>query len=87
MEPRQIARATSFGPDELRVIFEAFDDAWSEIAPKVGTDPAAVEGARMALATIVLRLASTGSIAPSGLATLAVAAFGAKHRIEVERVA
>src|SRR5262245_18806314 len=43
MEPRQPARPTSFGPDDLRVIFRAYDDAWSEIAPKVGTDPAAVE--------------------------------------------
>jgi hypothetical protein len=54
MQPRHIARAASFAPDELKVIFSAFDDAWSEIAPKVGNDPAAVETARMVLATVVL---------------------------------
>jgi len=76
MQPRQIARPASFGPDELRVIFKAFDDAWSEIAPKVGTDPDAVEAARMVLATIVLGLASnTEPMAPTGLAALAVALF------------
>jgi hypothetical protein len=80
MQPRQIARATSFGPDELRVIFRAYDDAWSEIAPTVGHDPAAVEAARMVLATIVLGLAAnTEPMAPTGLAALAVALFCGKR--------
>ena len=85
MQPRRIIRATSYGPDALKVIFKAFDDAWSEIAPKIGTEPTAVETARMALATIVLAIANANAIAPEGLRTVAVAVFCARHRIEVER--
>jgi hypothetical protein len=84
MEPRQIGRASSFEPDELKVIFAAFDGAWGEIAPKISTAPAVVEAARMSLATIVLGLASPRPVAPDGLRTMAVAVFCAKHRIEVD---
>jgi hypothetical protein len=81
MQPRRIARVTSFGPDDLRVIFKAYDDAWSEIAPKVGTDPRAVEMARMTLASIVLGLATAGALAPDGLRRMAAMAFWAQHRM------
>ena len=84
MQPRHIARARSFAPDDLKVIFRAFDDAWSEIAPKVGTDPVAVETARMVLATVVLGLAAnTEPTGRDGLAALAVAVFCGKRGIEV----
>jgi hypothetical protein len=81
MQPRQIARPTSFGPEDLRVIFKAYDDAWSEIAPKINTDPAALERARMSLATIVLGLANAEQAGFSGLGALAVAVFCNKHRL------
>jgi hypothetical protein len=84
MQPRNIARAATFAPDDLKAIFSAFDDAWSEIAPKVGNDPAAVETARMVLATVVLGLAAnTEPAASDGLAALAVAVFCGQRRIEV----
>jgi hypothetical protein len=81
MQPRRIGRVTSFGPDDLRVIFKAYDDAWSEIAPKVGPDPRAVAMARMTLASIVLGLATANALAPDGLRTMAAMAFWAKHRM------
>jgi hypothetical protein len=81
MQPRRIARVTSFGPDDLRLIFKAYDGAWSEIAPKVGTDPRAVEMARMTLASIVLGLATANTLAPDGLRAMAAMAFWAKRRI------
>lgn len=86
MQPQRIVRATSFAPDALAVIFAAFDGAWTEIAPAIGGDPAAVESARASLAGIVLGLASADTIAPDGLRTMAVAVFCAKHRIAPERV-
>src|SRR5262245_60568753 len=82
MQPRQLARATSFQPDTLKVIFRAFDDAWGEIAPKISTDPIVVEAARTSLATIVLRLANADSITPDGLRSVAVGVFCAKYGIE-----
>jgi hypothetical protein len=82
MQPRQIARQTSFGPNELKVVFRAYDDAWREIAPKISTDPVALEWARMSLATIVLGLANADTVTPDGLRAMAVAVFCAKHRID-----
>lgn len=83
MQHRHLVRATSFEPDALRAIFRAFDDAWGEIAPKIRTEPIAVERARTSLAGIVLGLAAnTEPTAPNGLRALAVTVFCAKHRIE-----
>jgi hypothetical protein len=87
MRHRQTARPASFGPDELRVIFAAYDAAWSEIAPKVGIDPATIETARMALATIVLGLAGNKPATPMALTALAVAVFCANRWIEAESAA
>lgn len=81
MQPCKLARATSFGPDDLRVIYRAFDTAWSEIAPKLDPDPVTVETARMALATIVLGLANPNGIGPDGLGALAVAVYFAKNEL------
>jgi hypothetical protein len=73
MQSHRIARPTSFGPTELKMIFRAFDDAWGAIAPKVGSDPVAVETARMSLATIVLGMAAnTGPATTEALTALAV---------------
>jgi hypothetical protein len=87
MQPRETARATSFGPDDLRKIFAAYDDAWNEIAPMIGTEPAAVESARSELATIVLGLGSANVLRPDRLSTTAVAVFCSKHRIGNGRAA
>jgi hypothetical protein len=63
------------------VIFRAYDDAWSEIAPKIGVNPMAVERARMSLATIVLGLANADQAGANGLKALAVAVFCNRHRL------
>ena len=87
MQPRQIARATSFEPRALKMVFRAFDDAWSEIAPRLSTNPVVVEAARATLATIVLGLANSEPITTDGLRTVAVAMFCAKYRIELDDAA
>jgi hypothetical protein len=80
MQPRHVARATTFTPDDLKLIFKAYDDAWREIGPKSGSDPASIETARMVLATIVLGLAAnTEPMARDGLSALAVAVFRGKR--------
>jgi hypothetical protein len=81
MQPRQIGRTTSFDPDALKMIFAAYDAAWSEIAPKISTEPAAVESARSELATIVLGLGSANVLKPDRLGTTAVAVFCSKHQL------
>jgi hypothetical protein len=57
MKARELIRNASYGPDHLKVLFTAFDQAWETIAGDVGTtDPLAVEAARLKLADIILKL-------------------------------
>jgi hypothetical protein len=81
MKARQLIGSASFQPDELKVIFEAFDDAWDEVAPDVSSRASAVEAARLSLAEIVLGLAAAGQIERVRLKAEAVYAFRLKHRI------
>jgi hypothetical protein len=81
MQTGYTERPTSFDPDALRMIFAAYDAAWKEIAPRVSPEPAALEWARMSLATIVLGLGSAGAITSDRLTTIAVAMFCHKHRV------
>ena len=47
MRARQRIDGDAFGPDALKVIGQAFDAAWAEIADKFDGDPLAVEVARL----------------------------------------
>jgi len=58
---RQLIDSASFGPDALKVIGDAFDAAWAEIAGWYGTDPLVIEAARLKLANAVLSVASDDS--------------------------
>jgi len=62
VKARQFIAGAAFPPDDLRVIFEAFDDAWAEVSPDVSARVSAIEAARLSLATIVLNLATAGPI-------------------------
>jgi hypothetical protein len=61
MKARQLIGGASYGPDELKVLFKAFDEVWEGLAPHVEDDPQAIEAARLKLANIVLGLAVYGS--------------------------
>lgn len=60
MNARQLIGKASYGPDELKILFQAFDDAWDIVAPSISRRASAVEAARLTLAEIVLSLAATG---------------------------
>ena len=81
MKARQALDGAAFPPDVLRVIYDAFDDAWAEVAPNVSARASAVDAARLSLATIVLSLAKTGPIDRVALKTAAVIAFRSQRRI------
>src|SRR5262245_3656617 len=49
-------------PDELKVIGDAFEDAWDELASFVTGDPAVVDAARLSLAEIGLGIAPAGPV-------------------------
>ena len=61
MRARQLIDRASFGPDALKVIERAFDEAWAEITGNFGNDPLNVEAARVKLATALLTIASEDS--------------------------
>jgi hypothetical protein len=61
MGARQRIAGASFGPEALRVIGQAFDAAWVEIAGNFGNDPGQVEAARVKLATAILSNATDDS--------------------------
>jgi hypothetical protein len=81
MDARQLIGGAAFPPDVLKVLFDAFDDAWTEVAPDVSGDPSVVDAARLSLAGIVLGIAKAGPIDRDGIKAAAVDAFRAKHRI------
>jgi hypothetical protein len=80
MRARQLIGGSAFPPDDLKVIFEAFDDSWVELAPEVGTDPNSIDLARVSLATIILSIAAVGPIDRLRLKSAAMDAFRLKHR-------
>jgi len=61
MQARQLIDSASFGPEALRALGQAFDEAWREIAGNFGNDPRDIEVARLRLATAVLSVACEDS--------------------------
>jgi hypothetical protein len=56
MEARRLIAGASFAPDALKVLFQAYDEAWAILAPHCGNDQSAMAAARLRLANIVLSL-------------------------------
>jgi hypothetical protein len=61
MKAQQLLRyaTQSFGPEAMKVIGQAFDEAWASIAGKFTTHSAETE--RLRLATIILAVATDDS--------------------------
>ena len=73
-----IARA-SYGPESLKVIGQAFDGAWAEIAHRFHS-PLEIEAARLRLANAVLAVAKQDSRNPEELKSLALQTMTSKYR-------
>ena len=54
MDRRQLISERSYGPETLKVLYQAFDEAWETIATNVSDDPQLVETARLKLANTIL---------------------------------
>jgi len=57
MKASKLIDGASFGPDVLKAIGQAFDEAWEEIASNFGSDLKDMETARVKLANAVLSIA------------------------------
>ena len=49
MKARILIDGASFGPDALKAIAQAFDEAWKQIAGNFGNEPTVIESARLCL--------------------------------------
>lgn len=76
MKARQLIGKSSYGPDELKILFKAFDDAWDVIAPTISGRAEAIEAARMKLANIILSLAQNGRRDAEQIKNAALQMFG-----------
>ena len=54
MRAKQLIDGASYGPEALKIVCQAFDDAWNDIAGNFGDDPGIIEAARLKLANIML---------------------------------
>jgi phage baseplate assembly protein W len=75
MKARQLISGAAFGPEVLKVIGKAFDDAWAEVAPSVGGNPLAIWAARLRLANIILRLTTENTNDAERLKAVALEAY------------
>ena len=57
MKARGMIEASAYGPDVLKVLGQAFDEAWAEIAHRFGSENAQ-QSARLRLAHCVLAVAT-----------------------------
>lgn len=81
MKARQLISSASYGPEQLKALFEAFDRAWEAIAADVGDNPASIEANRLRLANTILSLAGDGNLDPMRLKIAALQLLsGCAHR-------
>jgi hypothetical protein len=84
------ARRASYGPDRLKVLGNAFDDAWQTLGRNIGAAPAEIDRARMTLASVILNLpcseiADAESIKNAALQVMAARANGRKPNLASPR--
>jgi hypothetical protein len=63
----QFITDSTYDPEQVKVLGEAFEGAWKRIAANVGSTPASIEAARLQLAATILSLANGGDIDPEKL--------------------
>lgn len=75
MKARNLIQNAAYGPEVLKVLFKAFDDAWEEVKPMISKRAGAIEAARLGLASILLSLVKRDSRDATQLKNEAVRLF------------
>ena len=75
MKARGMIGGASFKPEVLKVLYQAFDEAWAEIRREYEGDQLRVDGARMNLAHALLAVASEDSHDAEHVKKLALQVF------------
>lgn len=79
MEARRLIDNASFGPDTLKALGQAFDEAWADIEGNFGCDQTR-EAARVKLAIALLSIASDDSRDVEVLKKAALEAMAGDYR-------
>ena len=80
MKARKLITSATYGPETLKVIGKAFDDAWSEIAPHFSQNGLQAQSARLKLARAVLSAAREDSRDPDELKNAALQVMAMAYR-------
>ena len=80
MKARPLIDDASFGPQSLKVIAQAFDDAWRDIAGNFGSEPV-IHAARLQLAAAVLSVSSDESRDAAVIKHAALQAMARRYKI------
>jgi hypothetical protein len=78
MEARNLIQGATYGPETLKVIGKAFDDAWSEVGSQF--DGLQAQSARLNLAQAVLSVAQEDSRDPDELKNAALQVMAWAYR-------
>jgi hypothetical protein len=80
MNAQQIIDSTACGPEALKVMIQAFESAWSDIAGNFGDDPRDVELGRLKLVNALLSVAHEDSRDVEALKNGALQAMAINYR-------
>src|SRR5215510_10249491 len=80
MKARGLIDGAVLGPETLKAIGEAFDQAWAQIAGNFGDNPLEVENARLRLAEAMLSIATEDSTDVAALKDGALQAMAMDYR-------
>ena len=72
MNGRELIEGSALGPEALKILFQAFDEAWAAIADNFGNNPLAIEAARARLADIILSIAHDDISDPAAIKNAAL---------------
>jgi hypothetical protein len=80
MKARRLIDGAAFGPETLKAMGEAFDQAWAEIAGNFGRGSDQIVNARLRLADAMLSIATEGNTDVNALKRGALQAMAMDYR-------
>ena len=81
MKALRVICSAAYGPDTLKIIGQAFDEAWKSIAGNFGDDARTVGQARVRLANAIFDAASEGSRDLEALKRAALEKLAQSYRV------
>ncbi|HEU0062960.1 MAG TPA: hypothetical protein VFR19_23990 [Hyphomicrobiaceae bacterium] len=84
MKARQIVESGSFGPETLKLAYQAFDEVWQSVSGYFGNDPVTIEAARVKLANAILAACEEESRDFKALKTAALAILARHYRLDLK---